>query len=94
MDALEEGLVDSLGGLDDALKFIDELALVSKAQPGMSGQKVLSELKREMYRETVELLENGNEEAARDNALAEKRQREDAAREKNVASATWTKAKL
>jgi hypothetical protein len=60
----------------------------------MSGQKVLSELKREMYRETVGLLENGNEEAARDNALAEKRQREDAAREKNVASATWTKAKL
>lgn len=60
----------------------------------MSGQKVLSELKREMYRETVELLENGNEEAARDSALAEMRQREDAVREKNVSSATWTKAKL
>jgi hypothetical protein len=83
-----------LGGLDETLKFIDELALVSKAQPGMSGQKVLSELKREMYRETVDLLENGNEEAARDHALAEKKQREDAAREKNVATATWTRAKL
>ena len=83
-----------MGGLDETLKFIDELALVSKAQPGMSGQKVLSELKREMYRETVDLLENGNEEAARDHALAEKKQREDAAREKNVATATWTRAKL
>lgn len=83
-----------MGGLDDALKFIDELALVSKAQPGMSGQKVLSELKREMYRETVELLENGNKEAARDSALAEKLECEDAAREKNVATASWTKAKL
>lgn len=83
-----------MGGLDETLKFVDELALVSKAQPGMSGQKVLSELKREMYRETVELLENGNEEAARDHALAEKKQREDAAREKNVATATWTRAKL
>jgi len=87
-------LVDSLGGLEDALKFVAELDLVAKAQPGMSGQAVLSELKREMYRETVELLENGHEEAARESAMAEKRQREDAAREKNVATATWRKAKL
>jgi ClpP class serine protease len=94
LDALEEGLVDSLGGLDDALKFVDELALVSKAQPGMSGQSVLSDLKREMYRETVELLENGDEEAERESAMAEKRKREDAAREKNVATATWKKSKL
>lgn len=80
--------------MEDALKFIDELALVSKAQPGLSGQQVLSDLKREMYRETVELLESGNEEAARDAAIAEKRQREDAAREKNVSTATWKKSKL
>lgn len=80
--------------MEDALKFIDELALVSKAQPGLSGQQVVSDLKREMYRETVELLENGSEEAARDAAIAEKRQREDAAREKNVSTATWTKSKL
>lgn len=80
--------------MEDALKFIDELALVSKAQPGLSGQQVVSDLKREMYRETVELLENGNEEAARDAAIAEKRQREDTAREKNVSTATWKKSKL
>lgn len=83
-----------MGGLDDALTFVDELGLVAKAQPGMSGQQVYSELKREMYRETVELLENGNEEAAREAAMAEKRAKEDARREKNVATATWQKAKL
>jgi len=83
-----------LGGLEETLKFVEELALVSKAQPGMSGQAVLSDLKREMYRETVELLENGNEEAERDSAMAEKRKREDATREKNVATATWKKSKL
>lgn len=60
----------------------------------MSGQIVYSDLKREMYRETVGYLENGNEEAARDAAIAEKRQKEDAAREKNVATATWKKSKL
>jgi hypothetical protein len=94
LDALEEGLVDSLGELDDALKFVDDLGLVAKAQPGMSGKIVYSDLKREMYRGTVELLENGNEEEAREAAMAQKVQREDAAREKNVASATWQKAKL
>jgi hypothetical protein len=60
----------------------------------MSGKIVYSDLKREMYRETVELLENGNEEEAREAAMAEKVQREDAAREKNVASATLQKSKL
>lgn len=76
------------------LKLVEELALVSKAQPGISGQVVYSDLKREMYRETVAFLENGNEEAAREEALAERRQREDATREKNVETATWKKAKL
>jgi hypothetical protein len=83
-----------LGELDDALKFVDDLGLVAKAQPGMSGKIVYSDLKREMYRETVELLENGSEEEAREAAMAKKVQREDAAREENVASATWQKAKL
>ena len=86
--------MDSLGGLDDVLKLVEELALVSKAQPGMSGKGVYSELKREMYRETVAFLENGNEEAAREEALAERQQREDATREKNVETATWKRSKL
>ncbi|KAM0693446.1 hypothetical protein Q7P36_006701 [Cladosporium allicinum] len=94
LDALEEGLVDSLGGLDEALTFIDELKLVAKAQPGISGKIAYSDLKREMYRQTVEYLENGSEEAAREAALAEKQAKEAALREKNVKAATWVKAKL
>jgi ClpP class serine protease len=94
LDALEEGLVDSLGGLDEALTFIDELKLVSKAQPGISGKIAYSDLKREMYRQTVEYLEKGSEEAAQEAVLAEKQAKEAALREKNVKAATWVKAKL
>ncbi|KAM0716585.1 hypothetical protein Q7P37_008030 [Cladosporium fusiforme] len=90
--ALEEGLVDSLGELDEALKIIDELQLVAKAQPGMSGQSVYGDLKREMYRETVEYLERGNEEEARDAVIAEKKAKEEVQREERVGS--WKKAKL
>jgi hypothetical protein len=57
---------------------------VSKAQPGISGKIAYSDLKREMYRQTVEYLEKGSEEAAQEAAL----------REKNVKAATWVKAKL
>lgn len=58
----------------------------------MSGQSVYGDLKREMYRETVEYLEKGNEEEARDIAIAEKKEQEEAQREQKVAS--WKKAKL
>ncbi|KAL1588781.1 hypothetical protein WHR41_02557 [Cladosporium halotolerans] len=92
LNALEEGLVDSLGDLEETLKFIGELDLVGKAQPGMSGQAVYGVLKREMYRETVEYLERGDEEDARDLAIAEKQKREDLARDERVAA--WKKAKL
>lgn len=66
-DALAEGLVDALGGLEDCLKFVEERQLVKKAQPGASGVSVYSELKREMWRETVGMLgaEGWAEEAVR-----------------------------
>jgi len=83
-----------LGGLEEALKFVDELKLVSKAQPGMSGKIAYSDLKREMYRETVGYLENGSEEAAREAAFANKLAKEEALRAKNVKASTWVKAKL
>jgi hypothetical protein len=67
---------------------------VSKAQPGVSGKIAYSDLKREMYRQTVEYLEKGSEEAAQEAVLAEKQAREAALREKNVKAATWVKAKL
>nr|POE47014.1 enoyl-coa delta isomerase 3 [Quercus suber] len=64
LDALKEGIVDSLGGLDDTLKYIEELKLVGKAQPGMSGMAVYRQLKQEMWRETISYLENFDAEPA------------------------------
>jgi hypothetical protein len=71
LEALQESIVDSLGGLDDALKVVAELDLVAKAQPGISGQ----------------FLEKGGEEEARFAATAEKKKREEASRRENVANA-------
>ena len=51
-DALEGGLVDALGTLEDAIKFIGERKLTDKAKTGVYGL-----LKREMYRETLGYIE-------------------------------------
>lgn len=70
---------------------------MAKSQPGISGKIAYGDLKREMYRETVELLENGGEEEAREAVLAEKVAREDRAIEENVRAAVGrmrAKAKL
>jgi len=93
LDALKEGLVDWLGGLDEALTHIDELKLVKKAGPGMSGRSAYSDLKREMWRETVEYLENFGDEHNRDFAIQERQRRESEVSEKRVKE--WeAKAKL
>lgn len=93
LEALKEGLVDSLGGLDETLALIDELQLVKKAQPGATGRSVLSELKEEMWRETVDLLEGWAEEDLRDQRIRERRRKEGEERRKRVAA--WEeKAKL
>ncbi|KAF2770634.1 ClpP/crotonase [Teratosphaeria nubilosa] len=78
LDALKEGVVDALGRLPETLSFIDELKLVSKAQSGMSGRSVYIELKREMYRQSLQLLESFGEEDGREFAriAAERRDRE------------------
>ncbi|KAH9845429.1 Copper homeostasis protein cutC [Teratosphaeria destructans] len=91
----KEGVVDALGGLPETLSFVDELKLVAKAQPGMSGRSVYSELKREMYRQSLQLLEGFADEDGREFAriAAEKRDRE--AGERRIRE--WegrTKAKL
>ncbi|KAK3060190.1 hypothetical protein LTR53_020192, partial [Teratosphaeriaceae sp. CCFEE 6253] len=58
LEAFREGIVDWLGGLDEALSYVDDLKLVQKAGKGMSGKQVYGDLKREMWRETVGYLEN------------------------------------
>jgi len=68
--------VDWLGGLDEALTYVDELKLVQKAGKGMSGKQVYGDLKREMWRETVDYLENFGAEDGRDFMIQARRKRE------------------
>ncbi|KAI9832768.1 MAG: hypothetical protein M1819_003988 [Sarea resinae] len=56
LEALKEGIVDSLGGLDEVLTFIDEMKLVN-----MGGTGVYGKLKAEMWRETVQYLRDPDE---------------------------------
>jgi enoyl-CoA hydratase/carnithine racemase len=55
--ALKEGVVDVLGDLSTALKYVDERKLVAKAQPGMSGRAVFRALKEGVFAETIGYLE-------------------------------------
>ncbi|KAK0958522.1 hypothetical protein LTS01_021829 [Friedmanniomyces endolithicus] len=76
LEAFKEGIVDWLGGLDEALTYVDELKLVQKAGKGMSGKQVYGDLKREMWRETVDYLENFGAEDGRDFMIQARRKRE------------------
>ncbi|KAF2151077.1 ClpP/crotonase [Myriangium duriaei CBS 260.36] len=88
LDALKEGIVDGLGGLEEALKFIDESKLQTKSDKGVYG-----ELKREMWRETVYYLENHGEDSTRQLEWTLARTKENAIRDKRV-KAWEAKAKL
>ncbi|CAK4000824.1 related to enoyl- hydratase isomerase [Lecanosticta acicola] len=78
LDALQAELVDGLGGLEATLGFVEELQLVGKARVGASGRCVYGELKREMWRETVGMIDSEGwaEEAVRGEGEREKRGRE------------------
>jgi len=54
LDALKDGLVDGLGGIEEALSFINESKLQTKAQSGVYGS-----LKEEMWKETLGYLNRG-----------------------------------
>ncbi|KAK4554796.1 hypothetical protein LTR86_008298 [Recurvomyces mirabilis] len=84
LDALKEGIVDWLGGLEDILALVDELKLVQKAGKGMTGKAVYGELKREMWRETVGYLENFRDEDQIDFMRVTKGLRERAEADKQV----------
>lgn len=55
LEALKEGLVDGLGGLEETLALIKELRLEGKAKSGVYGR-----LKAEMWRETLGYLEEAD----------------------------------
>ena len=54
LEAVREGLVDGLGGLDETLAFVQEMGLADKAASGVYGK-----MKEEMWRETVAYLDAG-----------------------------------
>jgi enoyl-CoA hydratase/carnithine racemase len=91
-DALEGGIVDGLGGIDDALKFIAERKLTEKGKTGVYGI-----MKAEMFRETLALIHGNKEEEKRTELLKEKekeRVRESKSRVQEWERNTKGKAKL
>lgn len=79
-EAKEAGIVDAMGGLDEALKLVEERKILNKAKGGVWGL-----LKVEMYRETWGLLSEegfeGEEERERGNM---RREDEESEREKKA----------
>ena len=69
LEALKEGIVDGLGGLDEAVAYVEEMGLGEKGRSGVYGR-----LKAEMWRETVGLLE-GAEAGARREGREEEEER-------------------
>lgn len=67
---------------------------MQKAQPGMSGLPAYSVIKQEMYRETIEYLQNTTEESIRMSVKALEAQRERQERQAAVKAWEATKAKL
>lgn len=90
-DALEAGLVDALGGLDEVLALVGERKLVEKPKTGVYGV-----LKAEMYRETLGYLEShdANEKRDTENSQKDERRAEEGRRRVAEWSRNAQKAKL
>ena len=76
LEALKEGIVDGLGGWEESKGFVDEMKLMKRGQSGVYGI-----LKAEMWKETVQLLEAGEEKELEESAIrrvANLRRHEDA----------------
>lgn len=86
LEALKEGMVDSLGGLDECRAWVEELGLKGKAG-GAYGS-----LKEEMWRETGEWLRNYDKEVREDEQRNERVLKERDRRQKQVRA--WETDKL
>ena len=73
-EALEGGIVDGLGGIDEVMALIKERKLVEKGKSGVYGL-----MKWEMYRETIGLLEGHHieEQRAKDYLKADDQRRKE-----------------
>lgn len=72
-EALEAGIVDGLGGLDEALKLVEERNLVKMPKTGIYGV-----MKAEMYRESIAYL---GDKAGDDKLVVERMNEEDKRKE-------------
>ena len=88
-EALEAGLVDVLGGLEEVLNLVEKRKLREKGKTGIYGV-----LKREMYRETIGYLEGYVESESRDKRNIEGDDERRAKGRKRVQEWATTKAKL
>ena len=86
LEALKEGMVDSLGGLEDCLAWIDELGLKGKAG-GVYGS-----LKQEMWRETAERLTSFDVEVKEEEQRSERDLKQKEERQNRVQA--WETGKL
>jgi enoyl-CoA hydratase/carnithine racemase len=83
-DALDSGIVDALGGMEEALRFVKERALTQKSKTG-----VYAVLKAEMFRETLGYLEGHERETKRDEEESKKDEKRREVGQKRVAE--WEK---
>lgn len=91
---MNEGIVDWLGGLPEALAHIEEFKLVEKSQKGMSGKVAYGVLKEEMWRETAGDLQQWTEDSVRTHEKEIQRKRDVERREARIQEWEKSKAKL
>jgi enoyl-CoA hydratase/carnithine racemase len=87
--ALGAGVIDGVGGLDEVVAFVDELALVKKTDKGIYGL-----LKQEMWRETVGFLDAPEQEVGYKDKVERQRKEMERLSEKRVKDWENAKAKL
>lgn len=91
---MKDGVIDWIGGLDEAIAHIEEFQLVKKAQPGANGLSVYRQLKAEMWRETVKYIESCGDEEVELSDGARQREHQKAEREARVKNWEMSRSKL
>ena len=67
LEGMKEGLLDNLGGVEEAITLVQEMRLLDRAKSGVYGR-----LKQEMWGETVSLLEDYKESEEKERADRER----------------------
>ena len=76
LEGVKEGLLDSVGGVEEAITLIQEMRLLDRAKSGVYGR-----LKQEMWGETVLLLEDYKDSEQKE---SRNRERQDRRREQEI----------